>query len=1157
MRKKGVNINLWSTLIFILVAAIMVLFGTTIREANINVQKQSQIEENRRMCERESQKLSDGSDYLTNEVYHYVATGEARHLENYWYEVNETKSRNSAIEHLTALSLTDEEYGLVERAKQASDSLITKEAWAMRLTADSAGMKTADMPAQVAAVQYTQGEERLSPKEKRAMASEYLFGSEYTATKEAIKNDIKSFRILLRERKNEELNEAVNRTGASLGVARNLMAVLIAAFLIEGVLFYGSILRPFYHYTRALRRMDGNGFTELTPMGAREVREFASVFNKIYLEWHKQKEHLEKERYRFHVALDNTSVIVYEYDAGTDTYMAFGNLEKNSGLSDHIQKERIIPNFLGQRATELMGSEGVRYFHDMLAGTGCTQVELLLSPAEGDSRRIWSRITGTPILDDNKNVSRIIGKITNIQAEKDKEFALEDARSRDGLTGLYKRETGIRMVRDFMAEKSQDVICGMMLVDMDDFTQINESEGQAFADAVLQDVSYIFRSLTESGDILIRLGGDEFMLFIKNCPKSRATILGPEIAEQIHGLSSQNKSGLTISASIGMCVTEVVDEYSGLYRCAESTLKYVKEHGKGKAACYLDTSNELGMMLTQMYPGHHPINKIDQAEGAWEDITTFALNLLGKSRNLDDALFLLLSRVGTMCGMDRILIIELDAEYLSCHVVYQWSRYPSYRQPESIRYITPKDLETITNAYDSEGLCEQRFITASESDMASILHAAIWNYGQCVGAMSFELRDPHQWTAEERQLLRDLTKIISSFTLKARADAVSRAKTDFLSHMSHEIRTPMNAITGMTIIAKAVPDNPSKTIDCLNKIETANKYLLSLINDVLDMSRIESGKVEINPTSSSIRKMMENLDTLIRPQTDGKGLTLVVKDNFDEERRVWADSLRINQVLVNLLGNAVKFTDPGGTITLRIEPIHLTDKEAVLRFSVTDTGIGISKEAQDRIFNAFEQADSDTASNYGGTGLGLAISSRLVQLMGGTLEVDSQPQKGSSFYFTLTLPYAPEENGDNLVSIDESEAAFDPTGKRLLLVEDNELNREIAQEILTMNGFEVEVAENGLEAVSLFEKSEPGYFEAILMDIRMPVMGGMEATRIIRTMGRQDSRTILIIAMTANAFDEDMKKSLDNGMNGHLSKPIDVDELLKTLKRLIATREAI
>ena len=406
--------------------------------------------------------------------------------------------------------------------------------------------------------------------------------------------------------------------------------------------------------------------------------------------------------------------------------------------------------------------------------------------------------------------------------------------------------------------------------------------------------------------------------------------------------------------------------------------------------------------------------------------------------------------------------------------------------------------------------------------------------------------------AGKSTLIKELVKIIPSFIMKSKADAVSQAKTDFLSRMSHEIRTPMNAISGMTIIAKSVLDDREKALDCLEKIESANTYLLGLINDILDMSRIESGKMELSYESIDLEQQLSNLESLFRAQAEEKHLELTFENDYRKKRPLRADSLRLNQILVNIIGNAIKFTELG-SVAVRVKVLE-EEPRALIRFSVTDTGIGIEPAAMRRIFNAFEQADALTASRHGGTGLGLSISSRLVQMMGGTLEVRSEPGTGSEFFFTLSLEYACEDAEE--IPVQEQNVDIpDFQGSRVLLAEDNELNREIAQTILEMNGFTVACAADGQEALDIYCGEEPGWFDVILMDIRMPVMDGLESARRIRTSGRPDARRIPIIALTANAFDEDTRKSLASGMNGHLSKPIQVDQMLETLGKCMGLKK--
>lgn len=514
------------------------------------------------------------------------------------------------------------------------------------------------------------------------------------------------------------------------------------------------------------------------------------------------------------------------------------------------------------------------------------------------------------------------------------------------------------------------------------------------------------------------------------------------------------------------------------------------------------------------------------------------------------------------------------------------------------------------------------------------------------------------------------------------AQQATVAKSSFLAHMSHEIRTPMNAIIGMTTIALSRIDNQERVLDCLKKIAESSRHLLGLVNDVLDMSKIESGKLAINNEPFNLPECVHNVSNLVGPQAESRNLEFdVYLENVDEERLI-GDPLRLNQILLNILSNALKFTPPGGRIEMKIQQIQKEGHKVSLRFVISDTGIGMSEEFIKRLASPFEQASSSTAAKYGGTGLGMSITYKMAALMGGSIDVESRVGAGTTFYVELPFAYesqtsgarrealpflrvlvvdddpgtcehaallleqmglsvrwrlsgkeavelvkeardsgvpydvcfldwkmpemdGPEtaarirtEAGDELLIIimsaydwqpieekakeagvndfvakpffasslfnalvsttrkisrkeierDSAETAYDFSGKRILMAEDNEFNREIAREFLDMVNIEAEDAENGEEAVKKFAASPPGYYDLILMDIQMPKMDGYEAARAIRALDRPDAQKIHILATTANAFSEDVAQAVAAGMNGHISKPLDMGQLHRLIK---------
>lgn len=381
-----------------------------------------------------------------------------------------------------------------------------------------------------------------------------------------------------------------------------------------------------------------------------------------------------------------------------------------------------------------------------------------------------------------------------------------------------------------------------------------------------------------------------------------------------------------------------------------------------------------------------------------------------------------------------------------------------------------------------------------------------------------------------------------------RAEAANKSKSIFLNSMSHDIRTPMNAILGFARIAKENLEEKERVEDCLDKVLSSGDYLLHLINEVLDMARIESGKVSIDEKSVSLREMVAYLESLFRITMKQKNIIFEVETNLQEEY-VYVDELRLNQVCMNLLSNAQKYTHTGGCVWFTCTQLgEKTGDKANFLFSVRDTGMGMSKSFQENLFGAFEREKRAEIGQIQGSGLGLAITKHIVDLMGGRIEVESEQGKGTEMRVYLSLRL----DGDARIKNTRRELSkIDFTGKRILLAEDNELNSEIAQTILGEIGFVVEVAPDGAQAVQMLLSSEPGYYDLILMDIQMPNMNGYQATTAIRGCGRQEYENIPIIAMTANAFEEDRRKAFACGMNEHIAKPVDVEKLISVLKEIL------
>ncbi len=381
------------------------------------------------------------------------------------------------------------------------------------------------------------------------------------------------------------------------------------------------------------------------------------------------------------------------------------------------------------------------------------------------------------------------------------------------------------------------------------------------------------------------------------------------------------------------------------------------------------------------------------------------------------------------------------------------------------------------------------------------------------------------------------------------AEQANRAKTVFLNNMSHDIRTPMNAIVGFTSLASSNIDNKEQVQDYLDKISVSSQYLLALINDVLDMSRIESGKVSIEETDVHLPDVIHDLKTIIQSNLAAKDLDFSIDTKDVKHKDIVTDKLRLNQVLLNILSNAIKFTPSGGKISFSVIEKPSTDEtKANFEFKIKDNGIGMSEEFKKTIFDTFTREKTSTVSGIQGTGLGMAISKNIVDMMGGEISVESTEGSGSEFIVELPCKICDSKHIENDGA---SESMPDFTGKRVLLAEDNQMNQILAENILTSVGFEVDIASDGTEVVEKMKSQPAGYYDIILMDIQMPQMDGYEATKIIRALDDEKKASIPIVAVTANAFEEDRQNSMDVGMNGHLAKPYDIPVIMKTLSELL------
>ncbi|MDR0929777.1 MAG: response regulator [Oscillospiraceae bacterium] len=546
--------------------------------------------------------------------------------------------------------------------------------------------------------------------------------------------------------------------------------------------------------------------------------------------------------------------------------------------------------------------------------------------------------------------------------------------------------------------------------------------------------------------------------------------------------------------------------------------------------------------------------------------------LLGSGfEQFDTALLDCMGLIGGLVHVDRVYIWknQMVGDELYCSQIYEWSGGAEPQQGNELTEwvpFPPPWYDRLTTNQCVNGIVSQlseleRNHLGAQGIMTIVvvpifIHNVFW------GFVGFDdCKNEREFTEVDETILRTLGLLFSSSILRndmtvrlmsatEEALASSRAKGEFLANISHEIRTPINAITGMSAIARKAADAKHLT-RCLDNIEAASRQLLSIINDVLDMSKIEAGKLTMTAAPFDLPATLGNIWSIVNAQALQKGLLLTTDFDPYLPDVVIADDMRLSQVLLNLLSNAIKFTPTGGQVRFAAAVADGQDPQAervALEFSVTDTGIGIAPDQLAHLFGKFEQADHSISRRFGGTGLGLSISKSIVEMMGGAIDVNSTPGEGSCFTVRVTL-----ERGEPMPQRAEGDLSDRPrdfSGRRALLVEDIMINREIVIAMLETTGLIIEEAENGKIAVDLFTK-DPERYDLIFMDLHMPEMDGYTATREIRALGHTRAEEIPIIAMTANAFSEDIERCLEAGMNDHIAKPVNFDDLIDKIGRVL------
>ena len=917
--------------------------------------------------------------------------------------------------------------------------------------------------------------------------------------------------------------------GAILGSA--LMAVILVYFLVQ----YAT--EPVYHLVESVRGgVKGiHGFQE---SGIQELDELHKVIENLTDTQMQTENQLLEEKERYRIAVESSQDAFFTYKC-KEKLLEIVNSKGNDGVWDCGKHPEFLDN------DSIHPADKAKLVNAVKSSDGVLDVDFRLQHANGEFQ--WVNLSGSITFDENKERSRVVGCIHNVHQHKLLEQAQKRKQIYDSITSFYRLGSGLEVVETLCRDDPEGVL---VLLEIQQFSKIDERYGLIFGDIILEQFAGLlakrFQEDGLNGGIYIRAGADQMLVWLPVCTT------GP-IVRSVQGLEKEfgaltDEKHLSLSLKCGIAVTGSRNSLSEALEQTKTALTAAR-HGKQEIMFYEELSTvEKACAVDVAFAEVASLERLKEMT-----LSSIALNLFDRDGDTSVVLDILALKLQEKYHLTDIVITHFNGEYMVNNLLYCWKTWEKKDGWDGMVHCSEKQYQHFVETQEmqqlltsGESIWKEPLIQPFASGRNDIVFHMTDN-GQYSGSIVF--RDIDQDVLEKKEeckCLEEISAIIQNRLNLERHDLSAKAKSDFLARMSHEIRTPMNGIIGMTEIALKDGQTEERRIDCLRKIEHSSEYLLGLINDILDMSKIESGKMRLIEEKCNLMEMIQGLHTLLEAKLNENNIQYIADIQLKNH---WflADSLRLNQVLVNLLGNALKYSRPDGHVWLTVRETEEEKGFSNLYFQVRDDGIGIAPEKQQLIFRQFEQADNSENARKQGTGLGLAISRRIVRMMDSDIKLESEPGKGSSFSFNVKLQ--PVSGEKTTVTSQPEEISF--PGKRILVVEDNELNMEIICTILENYGIKTEQAVNGKEAVRRMEESVPGYYDMIFMDIMMPEMDGLEATRTIRNLDREDCKKIPIYAMSANAFDEDVKRSLASGMNGHLSKPVNLQVLEKTLQKVL------
>lgn len=879
---------------------------------------------------------------------------------------------------------------------------------------------------------------------------------------------------------------------------------------------------------------------------------------------------MQKAEAKMQLALGASDDLYYEYDVKKDYYTSSGTIRnwtrediKIENFSKYMEntqwKNRSILKIFEQY-TSILPEDG-----DKFAEEFC-----LTYRENGNEIPLWVSINLSLLRDEDGEVSTVIGRIRNITDEKLEQIKREEAQHYDTLTGMYVYSS-LRKIIDESTNSMPGTTHQIMVLHIKNYQQITECYGEIYRDFVMVNIAEVIKSVVASEEVLCcRLSDDVFIIYIDDCDKVDSRAIRQNLNQELKELYIGEKDVKELDYDYGYYLgAEKADE---LFQTA---LRYVKMENQSIDLCdsvFEPDGQDSEMSEREQHLASADLQcgeRFDSNEEIYlENFLHSITNLTSSAKDKRSSIQMSIARIGKYCGLDAIRILNMTKGEPAQSAAFMWAKrdedrekYRSILLQHRIRDFFVDNFGRSRIVDNTIGAFQDFFHQFGENPLLlsefSSLICPIVNEGKCVAAILFDIRKrDYLWSDKLKEFLLNLSGIMEFNIVSVLSDAANKEKTIFLSNMSHEIRTPMNSIMGMMEIAKEDVNYPDRMLYYLDKIEESSEELLHILDDILDLSKMENGKMIFANNVFSLESALMEVEKNIAKESKEKNISVIWERKF-KENLLRGDEKRLVQVISYIVRNAIQWTPQQGFVSVSVEELSSDGETVSISFSIKDTGTGIREKDQEKIFVAFEKADSVSDKKYGGTGLGLSICYQIVRIMGGNLEMRSEENVGSEFFFTLDFTVPPKESMIEYLADENGfeEEVIDLTDKKILLAEDHVLNAEIEKRLFERQGAVVTLVYDGKECVNTYLGSKEREFDLILMDVSMPMMNGHDACRAIRSSRRSDAKRIPIIAMSANTFEEDIEESMAAGMDAHLSKPIHLQQVLKEITKTIKKKE--